>query len=147
VATVARGRSTRLPQGRPARAFCVGKLCHAWRRLPGDAAWCWPLLSAAGPMVGEMESHGPVGWLILAGVFGKAGTAARSPRRRCQVLLRWLPPRLEIDAYSKALRSSTTLVWRCGRCYRGGASRCTPARLGRAFSASDSWVVVVVEQL
>jgi hypothetical protein len=94
-----------------------------------------------------MESHGSVGWLILAGVFGKAGTAARSPRRRCQVLLRWLPPRLEIDAYSKALRSSTTLVWRCGRCYRGGASRCTPARLGRAFSASDSWVVVVVEQL
>jgi hypothetical protein len=67
-------------------------------------------------MVGEMASQGLAGWLILGGVFGVAGTAARSPQWHCRVLLRWLRHRLEIDDCSEALRSSTALVWRCGRC-------------------------------
>jgi hypothetical protein len=50
------------------------------------------------------------------GVFDVASTAAQSPQWRCRVLLRWLLLRLEIDACSEALRSSTALVWTCGRC-------------------------------
>jgi hypothetical protein len=115
----------------------MGKLA---RHMAAPSRW-WCVVLTSSPRGGRGDGERWAGGVAHPRrVFGVDGTATQSPRRCCRLLLRWLHLRLEIDACSKALTSSTTLVWRCGQCYRGEGVEvgADAARTGQAFSTSGS---------